>query len=350
MEEKLRQLKVILNEALDLDHVVNLLEWDAETYMPPGSAEDRGYLRATVESLMHRKYASEEVGRLLEELKPWAEQLDPDSDDARLVRITEREYLHKVKVPPEMVAEMAQLRTIATQVWQEARQANDFARFRPYLEKIVDWRRRYADLFAPYEHIYDPLLAEFEPGMKTAEVQAIFNALRPQQVALVQAIASRPQVEADFLYQPFDEQKQWDFGAEVITRFGYDWNHGRQDRAPHPFTTHFGIGDVRITTRFMPDYFSSAFFSTTHECGHALYEMGIDRTLARTTLARGTTMAMHEFAVAAVGEPGRALATVLGGRLPAPAGVFPDAAGGSAPGKVLQGHQQGRAVADPGGG
>jgi carboxypeptidase Taq len=294
MEEKLRQLKVILNEALDLDHVVNLLEWDAETYMPPGSAEDRGYLRATVESLMHRKYASEEVGRLLEELKPWAEQLDPDSDDARLVRITEREYLHKVKVPPEMVAEMAQLRTMATQVWQEARQANDFVRFRPYLEKIVDWRRRYADLFAPYEHIYDPLLAEFEPGMKTAEVQAIFNALRPQQVALVQAIASRPQVEADFLYQPYDEQKQWDFGAEVITRFGYDWNHGRQDRAPHPFTTHFGIGDVRITTRFMPDYFSSAFFSTTHECGHALYEMGIDRTLARTTLARGTTMAMHE--------------------------------------------------------
>jgi carboxypeptidase Taq len=294
MEEKLRQLKTLLNEALDLDHVVNILEWDAETYMPPGSAEDRGYLRATVESLMHRKYASEEVGRLLEELKPWAEQLDPDSDDARLVRITKREYLHRVKVPPEMVAEMAQLRTIATQVWQEARPANDFARFRPYLEKIVDWRRRYADLFAPYEHIYDPLLAEFEPGMKTAEVQAIFNALRPQQVALVRAIKARPQVDADFLYQPFDEQKQWDFGVEVISRFGYDWNHGRQDRAPHPFTTHFGIGDVRITTRFMPDFFGSAFFSTTHECGHALYEMGIDRALARTTLARGTTMAMHE--------------------------------------------------------
>ncbi len=77
--------------------------------MPPGSAEDRGYHRATVKSLMHRKYASDEVGRLLEDLKPWAEQLDPDSDDARLVRITEREYLHRVKVPAEMVAELAQI-------------------------------------------------------------------------------------------------------------------------------------------------------------------------------------------------------------------------------------------------
>jgi carboxypeptidase Taq len=294
MEEKLRQLKMLLNEASDLEHVVELMEWDAETYMPPGGAEDRAHHRATVESLMHRKYAAEEMGRLLEELKPWAAQLDPDSDDARLVRVTEREYLRRVKVPAEMVAELAQIRTIATAVWQEARQDNDFPRFRPHLEKIVDWRRRYASLFAPYEHIYDPLLAEFEPGMKTAEVQAVFNTLRPRQVALVREITVRPQVEADFLYQPYDEQKQWDFGVEVITGFGYDWKRGRQDRTAHPFTIHFGIDDVRITTRFMPDYFSSAFFSTTHECGHALYEQGVDRALARTTLARGSTMALHE--------------------------------------------------------
>ena len=294
MEEKLRQLKTLLNEASDLEHVVDLLEWDAETYMPPAGAQDRAYHRATVESLMHRKFVSEEVGRLLEELKPWAEQLDPDSDDARLVRITEREFRRRVKVPPEMVAELAQLRTIATAVWQEARAENDFARFQPHLEKIVDWRRRYANLFAPYQHIYDPLLAEFEPGMKTAEIQAIFRVLRPQQVELVREIRARPQVEADFLYQPYDEQKQWDFGVDVITRFGYDWKRGRQDRTAHPFTIHFGIDDVRITTRFMPDYFSSAFFSTTHEFGHALYELGVDRALARTTLARGTTMSMHE--------------------------------------------------------
>ena len=107
MEEKLKQLKALLNEASDLEHVVELLEWDSETYMPPAGAQDRAYHRATVESLMHRKYTSEEAGRLLEELKPWAAQLDPDSDDARLVRISEREYLRRVKVPAEMVAEMA---------------------------------------------------------------------------------------------------------------------------------------------------------------------------------------------------------------------------------------------------
>jgi len=294
MEEKYQRLITILNEVVDLHHISYLLEWDMQTYMPPGGAEDRSRLLATSESLFHRTYSSDEVGRLLEELKPWAEQLDPDSNEARLIKVTSREYQKRVKVPAEMVAEFAQLTAVAQSVWQEARAESDFSMFRPYLERIVDNRRRYAALFAPFAHVYDPLLAEFEPGLNTADVKEIFGALRPQQVALLRAIAERPQVEDSFLYRPYDEQKQWDFGAEAITRFGYDWNHGRQDRSAHPFTTNFGIGDVRITTRFMPDYFSSAFFSTTHECGHAFYEMGIDSALARTSLAMTSSYALHE--------------------------------------------------------
>jgi carboxypeptidase Taq len=91
-----------------------------------------------------------------------------------------------------------------------------------------------------------------------------------------------------------DEQKQWDFGVEVITRFGYDWQRGRQDKAPHPFTTSFGSGDVRITTRFLSNSGSSALFSTMHECGHALYEQGISPSLRRTLLMNGASMALHE--------------------------------------------------------
>jgi carboxypeptidase Taq len=155
-------------------------------------------------------------------------------------------------------------------------------------------RREYASFFKPYDHVYDPLLDEFEPGMKTADVQEIFTWLRPRQTALIQAIAGRPQVEDSFLHQPFDEKAQWDFGVEVITRFGYDWERGRQDKAAHPFTQSMGSGDVRITTRFLPEYLPSALFSTTHESGHALYELGIDPKLDRTPLGTGASLAIHE--------------------------------------------------------
>ncbi len=294
VQSKLAQLKEILNEVADLSFASALLSWDQQTYMPPGGNEARSYQIATLDRLAHVKFTSPEVGQLLEDLKPYAAQLDSDSDEARLIRVTSRRYEKLTKVPSQWVAEFSQVTSEAQQVWQEARAEANFAKFQPFLERIVDLRRQYAHFFQPYDHVYDPLLDDYEPGMKTAEVQKVFSVLRQQQVRLIQAITERPQVDDSFLHQSFDEQKQWDFGVEVITRFGYDWKRGRQDRSPHPFTTHFDVGDVRITTRFSPDYLASALFSTMHECGHALYEQGVDPSLRRTPLASGASLGLHE--------------------------------------------------------
>lgn len=294
MENKLNQLKSILNEVHDLNAVSSLLGWDQQTYMPPGGAEGRGYQSGTIDKIAHEKFTSPEVGKLLEDLLLETAKLDPDSDDVRLVKVTHREYEKQVKVPPSMVVEFAQVTTMAQQVWQEARAENNFAKFQPWLEKILDLGHRYAELFAPYDHVYDPLLDQFEPGLKTADVKQIFNDLRPVQVALIKEISEKPQVEDSFNSLIYDEKKQWDFGVEVITKFGYDWKRGRQDRSAHPFTTNFGIDDVRITTRVFPNHLSSAIFSTMHEAGHAMYEQGVDHALSRTPLAGGTSLAIHE--------------------------------------------------------
>ena len=291
---KFDQLKVLINEAADLYHAIDLLSWDQQTHMPPGGAAERGHQIATLTRIAHLKFTSDIVGRLLEDLKPYASELDPDSDDARLIKVTAHRYEKQTKVPVELVAEFAKVTSDAHLVWEQAREKSEFVKFQPYLETIFELRRRYAALFVPYDHIYDPLLDDFEPGLKTAEVQAIFSSLRPQQVELIRAITERPQVDDSFLRQPYDEKKQWDFGVEVITRFGYDWMRGRQDKSTHPFTIDFGTGDVRITTRFLPDYFPSAFFSTTHECGHALYAQGINPNLNRTPLGKGASLGIHE--------------------------------------------------------
>jgi carboxypeptidase Taq len=294
MEEKLAQLKAILAEISDLEAAASLLGWDQQTYMPRGGAQRRGQQLGTLQSIAHKKFVSPEVGRLLDELKLEVEKLDPNSDDARLIKVTARDYDKAVKVTTEWVVAFAEETTMAQQVWQEARANNDFAMFLPNLQRIVDLRRQYADFFAPYDHVYDPLLDDFEPGLKTSDVIDIFEKLRPQQVALIQAISEQPQVNDSFLHQVFDEQKQWDFGVDVITKFGYDWDHGRQDKAAHPFTTSFGLEDVRITTRVYHDFLNTALFGTMHECGHALYEQGVSSSLARTPLERGASLAIHE--------------------------------------------------------
>ena len=294
MQEKLKRLKTILAEVSDLLSATALLSWDQQTYMPPGGVIARGNQIATLSSLGHSKFVSEEVGRLLEDLKAYAESLDPESNDACLIEVTSRDYQKQTKVPSDYVAEFSRITVVAHGAWEEARKTDDFSHFQPHLEKIVEMRRQYADFFAPYDHVYDPLLDDFEPGMKTAEVQEIFTDLRPKQVELIKAISDKPEVDDSFLHQPFDDQKQWDFGVQAITKYGYDWNRGRQDKAAHPFTTNFGIGDVRITTWVESNFLNPALFGTLHEAGHAIYEQGVSKDLERTPLAGGASLSIHE--------------------------------------------------------
>jgi carboxypeptidase Taq len=130
--------------------------------------------------------------------------------------------------------------------------------------------------------------------MKTAEVQEIFGTMRAKQVELLKAIADAKQVDDSFMHVNYPEKQQWDFGVEVATKFGFDWKRGRQDKSVHPFTTSFGVNDVRITTRFMEDFFPSALFGTMHEAGHGLYEMGVNQEYERTPLNGGASLGVHE--------------------------------------------------------
>jgi carboxypeptidase Taq len=269
-----------------------VLGWDRQTYMPAGGAEARGYQMGTLGKLAQIKFTSDKVGRLLEDLS--VQLGDDDSDDAALVRVARRDYNKAKRVPPEFVAEQARVTTRAFDAWREARQKADFSIFQPHLEKVVELVKRYISFFPPAEHPYDTLLDGYEPGMKTSEVQEIFESLRPRQVALLQAIAGKKQVDNSMLFGNYNEKKMEQFSVDIATKFGFDWTRGRQDRAPHPFETTFSLGDVRITTRFERDNPTAMLFSTMHESGHALYEMGGNPAYERTPLMGGASLALHE--------------------------------------------------------
>ena len=131
MEEKLEQLKERLATITDLTRVGNVLGWDQQTYMPPGGVQARADQLGTLQRLTHELIVSEEMGRLLDDLKPYEEQLDYDSDEASLIRVTRREYERQTRVPTELVAEIAKTTALATQAWQKARTEDDFPTFEP---------------------------------------------------------------------------------------------------------------------------------------------------------------------------------------------------------------------------
>lgn len=292
MSDKLNRFKEIVGEVSDLGRAASVLGWDQQVNMPPGGGEARGQQLATLGKLAQEKFTSDEMGQLLEDLQK--EYTDADSDEGAMVRVAARNYDKARRVPPEFVAEQAMAATKAFEAWVEAKGKSDFSIFLPHLEKNVDLIKKYVSFFPPADHPYDVLLDDYEPGMKTAEVQEIFGNLRPKQVKLLKAISEAKQVKDDFLHKKYNEQKVWAFSEKIIAKFGYDFTRGRQDKAPHPFETTFSVNDVRITNRFEAGNPVATLFSAMHESGHAMYEQGVDQTYERTPLESGTSLAVHE--------------------------------------------------------
>ncbi len=291
--DQLAALKARLALVSDLNAAAALLEWDQETYMPSGAAEARAQQLATLKTLAHERFIADEVGSLLDALEQDAEDVE-DETDLALVRVARRDFDRATKLSAGFVARFTRAKARAMEAWKRARAADDFSHFAPHLQEIVDLSVEQADTVGYAEHRYDALLDEYEPGTTWADIDRVFRSLRADLVPIVQALADAAPPDDAALRRPYDEAKQWSFGLDTIRAFGYDFERGRQDRSAHPFSTSFSVDDVRITTRTAPDFFPSGFFGTLHEAGHALYEQGIDPSLARSPLASGTSLGMHE--------------------------------------------------------
>jgi carboxypeptidase Taq len=291
MGEAFDKLRRLCETVFDIVGANEVLSWDEQTYMPPGGGEGRARQHATLERLAHEHFVSEGFGEALEAAEAEAGGLDPDSDQAGILRRLRRDFDKKRRVPAEWVEEFAQAQSLAFQVWRQAKLDSNFKAFLPELERIVRLRRTYAEIHAPKGSLYDALLDDYEPGMRTSEVKAVFDQLRPRQVHLVRSISeSKAAIDESILRRPFDLKKQWDFGLEVIEALGYDFRRGRQDEAPHPFTITLHLDDVRITNWSTAEAFGSILFASMHEAGHAMYEQGISRGLNGIPTLSGATL------------------------------------------------------------
>jgi len=226
------RLAAAVGESVDLRHAADVIEWDERVYMPPGGAPAHGEMSATLRRLAHEKFTSAELGNALAAAEAAAVGSDPDSDEARTIAVTRRDFDKATRVPSEFVAEHARVVSAAQHAWGEARAGSDFPAFRPHLERIIELKRQYVTFFPGSDHPYDVLIDDYEPGMKTTEVKAVFDTLRGRQVELVRRLAERPQVDDQFLRTPFDQQSLIDFSVEVITAFGFDFSRGRRQVDP----------------------------------------------------------------------------------------------------------------------
>ncbi|WP_433945582.1 carboxypeptidase M32 [Paenibacillus sp. SN-8-1] len=272
-----------------------LLEWDQKVTAPK---KGRGIFAKAIGTFRTEEFklsVSQEMGELLHILS--ADDVYEQLDEITQAQIRERleEYNRSRKIPEEMYRDYVVLTAKANDAWEEARETNNFSVFQPFLEKIVDYNRKVAEIYGYEQHPYDALLHQYEPGLSVAVLDPLFAKLRETSVALLERIknsGSKPSTE--IFEQDYDVEQQNKFNTYFLPIIGFDMQAGRLDETVHPFAQTMNTGDVRITTRYLKDNVRSAVFGTIHEAGHGIYEQNIDPRLEGTALSTGASFGIHE--------------------------------------------------------
>lgn len=279
-----------MSELAELAGISSLLNWDQEIYLPLKSGEFRAKQLALINGMIHEKITSPS---LLSCIKDSLSNETLKEYQKLNLQVSKKDILRKNKLSRSHIEESTLLISKSFEVWESARKKNDFQIFKPFLEKIIDLKRREADLISYENHPYDALMNEFEPGIKTETLDIIFGKLRIG----IQKIINNLPVERNsnnFLLTNYPQNTQWKMGLDVLKKIGFDFEKGRQDVSTHPFTITFSPKDVRITTRIDENNLNEMLWSCLHEGGHALYEQGLSEVELGTPISEAASLGIHE--------------------------------------------------------
>jgi carboxypeptidase Taq len=268
-----------------------LLNWDQEVYMPEGGIKGRAEQSAFLSKLGHDRATSNVLFTSLKKLM----KSRTIGKDKVMVDKLYKGLCKSRKIPHSLVEDLSRTTMIAGPAWRKARKKNDYSVFAPYLQKIIDLKIKEAKFLGFKGHLYNGLLDDYEEGMTVEELKPIFEKLKKGLIELLRKIKKSKKYgkKLKLLGRKYDAEGQKFFVEDVVVRMGLDMKKSRIDLSEHPFTTRFGVGDVRITMAYRDDPMF-AFLSTVHEAGHALYESNLPVKHEYDILGDAPSIGLHE--------------------------------------------------------
>ncbi len=271
-----------------------VLQWDMATMMPEGGSEARGEQLATLKVMSHEILTDP---ALADDLGRAESETGLDAWQQANLREMRRAWLHAASVPGDLVEALSKAVSRCEVQWRRARAENDFAGLRPALEEVLNLVRQQATIKAERLglSIYDALLDEYEPGLRTPAIDRIFDDYAAFLPGFLKKVVERQAKNPPLapLTGPFPAADQHKLALRLMTALGFDFDHGRLDTSHHPFCG--GVpDDVRITTRWNESDVTQGMMGVVHETGHALYERGLPRRGHYQPVGQARGMAIHE--------------------------------------------------------
>jgi len=295
------KLMAKVKEITVLQTIISIIHWDMETKMPPKGINLRSQQLAMLSQIEHRMSTSPEIEALLSKIEK-----DPDYDalresQKRNVYLIRKYYNEQTKLPEELVVETARQEAITIDVWKKAKAAKNFSMFKPELEKLLQLKKKAGRILMDVKATatpYDALIDIFEPEMTAETISKIFEELKEGLVSIMVKCSRVPKQPATSSLKrtvPLDIQRK--ISKELTKFLEYDVESqkagGRIDETEHPFTTGY-YDDVRITTHYYEDNFTSSLFSVLHEGGHAIYDQNLKREWIYQPIGASCSLGFHE--------------------------------------------------------
>lgn len=285
------QFAARMRELRHLESIGGLLGWDEQTFMPPKAAPGRAAANGTLAAIAHERLTDGAYGGLIDELS--GQELDPER--RAMVDMARRARDMAVKLPADLVREMAEHGSRSQAAWVKARTDNDYTVFEPLLQRMLDLKAQQAEHLGYDKEPYDAHLDLFERGATAEQLQPMFDSVTAGITPVLEAVlATGDGAGRSFPPGPYDPEAVLAYCADLVGRMGYDMEAGRLDLSAHPFTSGVGPQDARLTTRVDPDDPKEAILATIHEMGHGLYHLGQRQDWVETTIGTSVSLGVDE--------------------------------------------------------
>ncbi|MBB2486157.1 carboxypeptidase M32 [Mitsuaria sp. WAJ17] len=275
-----------------LSHLHSIASWDQSANMPSKGNEARSLALAEMGGLLHQLATEPELQRLLEA----ASQEDLDEVERANLREMQRAWRASNALPQSLVEAKSLANSRCEHAWRSQRPANDWAGYAENLREVVRLAREEARCLSAVTGLapYDALMDQYEPGMRSVEVDRVFGDLRQWLPGLIRDVLAKQSREGVTRpVPPFSQAAQKALGHDAMQLMGFDFEAGRLDESAHPFCG--GVPeDVRMTTRYREDDFLPSLMGTIHETGHGRYEQNLRRDWLGLPIANARSMGLHE--------------------------------------------------------
>jgi carboxypeptidase Taq len=287
--EKAKQLALLSSAAA-------IIHWDMETKMPPKAIGLRSQQMALLRQTAHRMITHPRIGELLEKVEEATSLAEMEKAAQRNIYLIRKAYNESTALPEELVKETARQGAITTDAWKKAKAKKDYNRLKPHLEKLLQLKKEAASILMEVKDTrtsYDALLDIYEPGITQTKVSRVFDEMRKGLIKVMERAQSQEEPDTSILNRRIPIEAQRRIARALAEFIQYDMDAGRIDETEHPFTTGY-YDDVRITTHYHEDNYTSSIFSTLHEGGHALYEQGLPRKWLYQPVGSAASTGVHE--------------------------------------------------------